>query len=96
MAEYVYIFQDKVIVKRLNLPDDHGVYEVDKEEIHIDTAVKKKNLNRCMIHEMAHAVFEKSGLSEIIDEKTEEAVCKALEQGFKDSVKVILHKADGE
>jgi hypothetical protein len=57
--------------------DDHGRYYHMQKTIIIDP--EKEDPHASLIHEMMHAALAAGGLTEILDEKMEEAICCAAE-----------------
>jgi hypothetical protein len=57
--------------------DDHGRYYHMQKTIIIDP--DKEDPHASLIHEMMHAALAAGGLTEILDEKMEEAICCAAE-----------------
>lgn len=57
--------------------DDHGRYYHMGKTIIIDP--EKEDPHASLIHEMMHAALAAGGLTEILDEKLEEAICCAAE-----------------
>ena len=57
--------------------DDHGRYYHMGKTIIIDP--EKEDPHATLIHEMMHAALAAGGLTEILDEKLEEAICCAAE-----------------
>lgn len=57
--------------------DDHGRYYHMQKLIIIDP--DKEDPHASLIHEMMHAALAAGGLTEILDEKMEEAICCAAE-----------------
>jgi len=92
MDKYVLIYGEKIPVKFAYLPEDHASYEIEKEEIFIDENCKNKN--RYLIHEICHALLVRSGISEILGARLEEAICRAMDQGLHKTLKVIVRKED--
>jgi len=57
--------------------DEHGLYSHDSRKIFIDPT--KDEPNASLLHEACHAALAVSGLSEVLGDKLEEAVCRAVE-----------------
>lgn len=57
--------------------DEHGLYYHDARKIVINPT--KEEPLASLLHESIHAVLTISGLAEVLDDKLEEAVCRAVE-----------------
>jgi hypothetical protein len=57
--------------------DDHGMYVHDTKKISINPT--KEDPLATLLHEAVHAALAVGGLSEILEDKLEEAVCRAVE-----------------
>lgn len=57
--------------------DDHGRYYHMQKTIIIDP--EKEDPHATLIHEMMHAALAAGGLTEMLDERLEEAICCAAE-----------------
>jgi len=57
--------------------DEHGLYYHDSRKIVINPT--KEDPLASLLHEALHAALAIGGLSEILDGKLEEAVCRAVE-----------------
>lgn len=55
--------------------------------IRFNPAVPDDQLHATRIHEYVHATLHASGLSELLDEKLEEAIAVAIEHGFGPLIK---------
>lgn len=60
------------------MPDDYGQYKAHDEKILIRKE-KDQTMFEASIHELFHALLEQSGLTIVLDDKMEEAVCHVSE-----------------
>lgn len=82
---------DKVIVMgkefTVNYPKriasgHYGYTLPDQGQIKINSKLEGRELTCTLFHEMAHAALHVAGLTQILDDKTEEAVIRAIENGI--------------
>lgn len=69
--------------KAIELNDDDkpfGLYKLEK--IIIDEKLKDDELRDTILHEMIHACLDISGLTELLSDEQEEAICCNLEKGL--------------
>lgn len=57
----------------------YGVYVPIDRTIYINKSLEPDQARKTLIHEIIHAHMSISGLTSILDDKVEEAVCTALE-----------------
>lgn len=65
-------------------PDEHevfGAFLPGHRTIYINKSLEPEQIGRTLVHEIVHAHLSLCGLSALLDDKMEEAVCVALE-GF--------------
>jgi ssRNA-specific RNase YbeY (16S rRNA maturation enzyme) len=70
-----------------------GNMTFDDRTITIDTKLVGKQLEDTLLHEIIHAILHISGLAFLLDDKSEEAVVRALEHGLSPLVKLNIPKA---
>jgi hypothetical protein len=73
----VKILGEKVSIVIVNEPDTLGQYHHDDRRIDIHSP--HPDAMRTLLHEIIHASLAISGLTEVLGDKTEEAVCRCLE-----------------
>ena len=86
----------KVKVIWCDMDDKWGDFNQDKREIRLSRQLNKKPKDTLLtlVHEMAHASFRLTGLSEVMGDETEEAVVRNIEQIFIPAIRKIL--VDGQ
>ena len=68
-----------------NLDDDVlGEFRAQEKIIYLSDFAGKETL----LHEVAHAALHYSGISEMLDEKLEEAICTCMEYGLAQYIKL--------
>lgn len=70
---------DVRLVSPEQLDDAYGAYTNMQELIILDETLKEKQLQRVLLHELVHATLNLTGVSEILEDSQQEAVCVALE-----------------
>lgn len=65
-----------------------GEFDSTKNSIYIDPHQTEREMNRTLFHEMIHAAFFYSGLDEILQQDHMEAICKMLEHGLSDYIRI--------
>lgn len=81
MIKSVQVHGVKVSISVEDTGDKHGEFSSDENLITIGEGSKLCPF-RILSHEMTHAGLMISGVSEVLDEKTEEAICVAMEGTF--------------
>jgi len=81
------ILGKNIPVKRGNLKDAHGQFDRTDFEITLDTKCPAHLIEETLMHEAMHAVLWISGVSQLLREDLEEAICFATE-GLTNSFKV--------
>lgn len=62
--------------------DSYGCYVPIDRTIYINKSLEPDQIRKTLIHELIHANLSISGLSNILEDKLEEAVCTALENMY--------------
>ena len=57
----------------------HGYYSQMEQTIYIHSGLDTDAFRRTLIHELAHATLAFSGLTHLLEDKTEEALCDLFE-----------------
>lgn len=60
----------------------HGLTKGDEHYIELCSSLQGDAFERVLLHETMHGILYVSGLTELLDEKTEEAIVLALEHGL--------------
>lgn len=55
-----------------------GVYVSEDNSIYLNQSLDPEQLRYALLHEMYHAMFDISGLAELLEEDMEEALCSLL------------------
>jgi Zn-dependent peptidase ImmA (M78 family) len=76
---------DVVYTKAMD-KDDYGETISMERVIRINIQKAEWTWRPTLVHEMVHAILGVTGHTELLDEKTEEALAIALEHGFEDYV----------
>lgn len=58
-------------------PKTIGFFENDC--IYVSSSLNQKQTRRVLLHEISHAILDITGLSEILEDQTEEALCTSME-----------------
>jgi len=59
-----------------------GKYNVNDRVITMDDSLEGAKFSHTLFHEMIHAALDIGGVGEVLDEKTEEAIAKTIENGL--------------
>lgn len=89
VVTHVYVLGHWVEVQyleELDCPDTNGTYNGYRHTIEICIDQTAEELHRTLIHELAHAVFDISGINHFVPKKAEEAVCCMVEH-FSDWIR---------
>lgn len=68
--------------KKVDDGNAHGQTKGDEHQIELCADLKEDAFERVLLHETMHGILYVSGITEILDERTEEAVVLALEHGL--------------
>lgn len=74
---YIYVIPDGDLVKMTATEDCTGFFKDDR--IYLANSLQEDQRKRVLIHELCHAVFSISGLTNLLEDELEEAICDALE-----------------
>lgn len=80
----VRFVSDKELNRLANDTDCVGLYDGNAETIYLSSSITHEHSRRVLLHELTHAVLNITGLSMLLEDKQEEAVCTAFE-GFLES-----------
>jgi len=56
----------------------HGTYSASKRQIELDPSIVEAHRIHTYFHELAHAALMDSGVSHLLSDRVEEAVCDAI------------------
>jgi Zn-dependent peptidase ImmA (M78 family) len=70
---------DKELQKLSNEPDCVGLYDGNTQTIYLSVSLSYEGARYVLLHELAHAFLNITGLTQLLDDKQEEAVCTAFE-----------------
>lgn len=59
-----------------------GYFDTSNCEIRLNSTLPIQRIKQVLIHELTHAIMDITGLSDILTDEQEEAVCKANERSF--------------
>lgn len=82
MIKHIDVMGHRIKIEHKSIDDEsHGDYDRDKLVIRINpdsTADKDSTL----FHEVIHSIMELSGLSEVLEDKLEEAITRCIERNL--------------
>jgi hypothetical protein len=88
LPRHVNILGVEFEVMSADLKDDCGESKASYRTIFIDEDIPEDTKTETLYHEITHMILAQSGAAELLDEKTEEAICQAMGAGlyvlFKD------------
>ena len=79
LPESVNVGGHEIRVKVEKLKSAHAEYDPDKYQITVDPETDPNRVEMYFFHELVHACMHISGIENVIDIKTEEAICWALQ-----------------
>ena len=85
LVKNVQILGADFLVIKEDLEDEKLCGDCDalNQVIRVDVNLSKEARIKSYVHEIMHGIVKTSGLSELISEEVEEALCVAMEQGYK-------------
>jgi hypothetical protein len=66
---------------------EFGETDIYEHKIHFNPKQSAVQMHSTRLHEYIHAILQVSGVNELLDEKSEEAVVKAIEHGLAPLIK---------
>jgi len=58
----------------------HGTIDTDRKQIEVDARLA--SVEQIVLHEAIHGILQECGISELLDDKLEEAIAVGLENGL--------------